>query len=216
VERDRWQRWSPLAGIAFAVLFLVALGVSADGPGDTPAEISDWYADEGNRGSAFLAFFLLAGAALCFLWFLGALRGVLVRAEGDPGRWTALGFGAGVASATLLMAAASLYVTPAATAGQDDFPFDPSTANAFANAGFTVLVCSVMSGALLVLAASIVAYRTGLLPRWLALAGFVVAPLLLFAIFFLPLFVWLAWVLTISLVLVLRTARVAGWRGEAT
>ena len=49
-----------------------------------------------------------------------------------------------------------------------------------------------MAGALLVLAMSIVAHRTGLLPRWLALAGFVVAPLLLFSIFFLPLFVWLA------------------------
>jgi hypothetical protein len=72
-----------------------------------------------------------------------------------------------------------------------------------------------MSAALLVLAASIVAHRTGLLPRWLALAGFVVAPALLFAIFFLPLFAWLAWVLAISVVLLVRTARVAGWRSAA-
>lgn len=216
MERDRWQRWSPLTGIAFAVLFLTALGVSGSGPGDTPAEVTEWYADDGNRGAAFLTFFLIVGAALCFLWFLGALRGVLVRAEGDPARWTALGFGAGVASATLLLAAASLYVTPAATAGQDEFPFDATAANAFANAGFALLVCSAMAGALLVLAVSIVAHRTGLLPRWLTLVGFVVAPLLLFSIFFLPLFVWLAWVLAISLVLMLRTARVAGWRGTST
>jgi hypothetical protein len=128
VERDRWQRWSPLAGIAFAVLFLAALGVSGSGPGDTPAE--QWYADDGNRGAVFFVFFLIVGAALCLLWFLGALRGALVRAEGDPTRWT--------------------------------------------------------------------------------------APLLLFSIFFLPLFVWLAWVLAISLVLMVRTARVAGWRGAST
>ncbi len=216
MERDRWQRWSPLTGIAFAVLFLAALGVSGSGPGDTPAEVTQWYADDGNRGAAFFVFFLIVGAALCLLWFLGALRGVLVRAEGDPARWTALGFGAGVASATLLLTAASLYVTPAATAGQEEFPFDAATANAFANAGFATLVCSAMAGALLVLATSIVAYRTGLLPRWLALAGFIVAPLLLFSIFFLPLFVWLAWVLAISLVLIVRTARVAGWRGAST
>ena len=216
MERDRWQHWSPLTGIAFAVLFLVALGVSGSGPGDTPAEVTQWYADDGNRGAAFFVFFLIVGAALCLLWFLGALRGVLIRAEGDPARWTALGFGAGVASATLLLAAASLYVTPAATAGQEEFPFDAATANAFANAGFAVLVCSAMAGALLVLATSIVAYRTGLLPRCLALAGFIVAPLLLFSIFFLPLFVWLAWVLAISLVLMVRTARVAGWRGAST
>jgi hypothetical protein len=215
VERDPWQRWSPLAGVAFTLFFLAALGVSGSGPGDTPAELTDWYGDEGNRGAAFLVFFLLAAAALSFLWFLGALRGVLVRAEGDPARWTALGFGAGVASGTLLLASASLYVAPAASAGQDEFPFDPATANTFTNAGFTLLVASAMTAALLVLATSIVANRTGLLPRWLALAGFVVAPVLLLTIFFLPLFVWLAWMLAVSIVLVVRTARVAGWHGGA-
>jgi len=215
VERDRWQRWSPLAGVAFAVLLLIALGVSGSGPGDTPEEVAEWYADEGNRGAAFFVFFLLAGAALALLWFLGALRGVLVRAEGDPARWTALAFGAGVASASLLLASASLYVTPAATAGQDEFPFDPSTANAIENAGFALLICSTMSGALVALGTSIVAHRTGLLPRWLSLAGFVVAAALLFAVFYFPLFVWIAWVLAVSLVLLVRTARVAGWRRGA-
>jgi hypothetical protein len=215
VERDRWQRWSPLAGVAFALFVLAALGVSGSGPGDTPEEVADWYADEGNRGAAFFVFFLLTGAALTFLWFLGALRGMLVRAEGDPARWTALAYGAGVASATLLLAAASLYVTPAATAGQEEFPFDPSTANAFANAGFALLVCSTMTASLVVLATSIVGGRTGLLPTWLALAGFVVAPLLLFTIFFLPLFAWLVWVLAVSLVLLVRAARVTGWRRGA-
>ena len=47
---------------------------------------------------------------------------------------------------------------------------------------------------------------------FLALGGFVVAAALLFAIFYLPLFVWLAWVLAVSVVLVVRTARVADWR----
>ena len=215
MERDHWQRWSPLAGVAFVVLVLAALGVSRSGPGDTPAELSDWYADEGNRGAAFLVFFLLVGASLAFLWFLGALRSVLVRAEGDPARWTALAFGAGVASATLLLASASLYVTPAATAGQEEFPFDPATANAFSNAGYWLLVCSTMTGALVALATSIVAHRTGLLPRWLALVGFFVAAALLLAVFYLPLFVWLAWLLAVSIVLLVRTARVTGWRRGA-
>jgi hypothetical protein len=215
VEHDRWQRWSPLAGVLFAVLYLAALGVGGNGPGNTPDEVAEWYADDSNRAAAFLVFFLFAAAALAFLWFLGALRGILVRAEGDPGRWTAVGFAAGVASATLLLAAASLYVAPAATAGKEDFPFDPSTAETFANAGFALLVGSAMAGALLVLVTSIVAHRTGLLPPWLALGGFVVAAVLLFAIFFLPLFVWLAWVLAVSVVLVVRTARVTDWRSGA-
>jgi hypothetical protein len=201
--------------VAFALLVLAALGVSGTGPGNTPDEVADWYADEGNRSAAFFVFFLLTVAALAFLWFLGMLRGVLVRAEGDPARWTALAFGAGVASATLLLAAASLSISPAASAGQEDFAFDPSTANALSNAGFALLACSTMAGALVALATSIVAYRTGLLPRWLALAGFLVAPALLFAVFFIPLFVWLAWVLAVSVALLMRTARVAGWRSSS-
>jgi hypothetical protein len=208
---DPWQRWSPLSGIAFAVLFLIALGVS-EGPGDTPAEVSSYYADSGNRAKEFLVFFLIVGAALAFLWFLGALRAVLVRAESGPARWTALGFGAGVASATLQLASVALSVAPAAAASRDEFEFDPNMWNAVANAGYLLLVCSVMAASLLVLATSIVGLRSLVLPRWTALTGFVAAPLLLFAIFFFPLFVWLAWVLAVSVILLMRAARVAEWR----
>ena len=179
--------------------------------------MADWYADEGNRGAAFLVFFLLVAAALAFLWFLGALRSVLVRAEGDPARWTArrLRRGRGERDAPARRG------VPLRRPGghgrrRTTFAFDPSTAETFANAGFVLLVCSTMAGALLVLATSIVAHRTGLLP---ALAG---ARRLrrrarhsCSTIFFLPLFVWLAWVLAVSVVLVVRTARVAGWRAAS-
>jgi len=40
VERDRWQRWPPLAGVVFAVFLFTALGVSGGGPVDTPAEVA--------------------------------------------------------------------------------------------------------------------------------------------------------------------------------
>ena len=62
-------------------LFLVTLGVGGDGPGDTPEEVTRYFADDGNRNAEFFVFFLLVAAALAFLWFLGALRGVLVRAD---------------------------------------------------------------------------------------------------------------------------------------
>lgn len=212
MQPDPWQRWSPLAGVAYVVLFLVAVGVSSDGPGDTPQEVARYFADTGNRSTEFFVFFLLVAAALAFLWFLGTLRGVLVRAERDPARWTALAFGAGVTSATLLMASASLFLARASAASQDEFEFDPATANMFSNAAYALLVCSTMSGAILVLATSIIGLRTGILPRWTALAGFVVAAVLLFAVLFVPIFVWLAWVLAVSIVLILRTARVADWR----
>ena len=52
MQPDPWQRWSPLAGVAYVILFLVALGVSGDGPGDTPEEVTRYFADDGNRSAS--------------------------------------------------------------------------------------------------------------------------------------------------------------------
>jgi hypothetical protein len=211
VQPDPWERWSPLSGVVYVVLFITALGVSS-GPGDTPAEVARYYADGGNRDREVLVFFLIVAATLAFLWFLGLLRVLFVRAEPEPARWTALGFAAGVTSAACLLAAAAAFVGPAFAAGEDEFALDPNTWNVLSKIGSALLVGSVMAASLLVLATSIVALRTRVLPRWTALTGFVVAAVMLFTIFLFPLFVWLAWVLAVSTILVLRTARVAGWR----
>jgi hypothetical protein len=215
--RDRWQRWGPLSGVAYVILFLVGILAGGEGAGDTPEEHVTYYADAGNRAKEFVIFFLLVAAGLAFLWFLAGLRGVLVRAEGEVARWTALAYGAGVASVALFLGAASLFVAPASSAGEDSFrEVNPSAVNIVGNAGYAMFVCSIIVAALLVLATSIVALRTLVFPRWLSLAGFVVAPLLLLAIFFVPVFLWLAWILAVSVVLILRTARVEDWRTRPT
>ena len=210
MQPDPWQRWSPLAGVAYVIFFLAALGVSADGPGDTPEEFARYFADEGNRSAEFFVFFLLVAAALAFLWFLGALRGVLVRAERDPARWTALAFGAGVASATLLMASASLFLARAGAASQDEFAFDPATANMLTYAAYALLVCSTMSAAILVLATSIVGLRTGVLPRWTALAASWSRPCSSSRSSSSPSSCGLAWVLAVSIVFICALPALVG------
>lgn len=215
--RDRWQRWWPLSAVAYVVLFLVGLFAGGGGAGDSPEEYVAYYADAGNRSKEFLIFFILVAAALVFLWFLAGLRGILARAEGEGARWTALAFAAGVASATLFLAAAALFVAPAGSAGEESFrEVNPSAANIVGNAGYAMFVCSVMVAGMLVFATSIVALRTLVLPRWLALAGFVVAAVLLFAVVFFPVFLWLAWMLAVGIVLIIRSARVEEWRTGST
>lgn len=215
--RGRWQRWGPLSGVAYAVLFLVGILAGGEGAGDSPEEHVAYYSDAGNRAKEFAIFFLLVAAGLAFLWFLAGLRGILVRAEGEVARWTALAYGAGIASTALFLGAAALFVAPAGSAGEESFrQVDPSAANIVGNAGYAMFVCSIMVAGMLVLATSIVAMRTLVLPRWLGIAGFVVAPLLLLAVFFVPAFLWLAWVLAVSVVLILRTARVEEWRARPT
>jgi len=198
----RWERLGALAGIAYVALFLIAIAVSGEGAGDTNAEITEYYADDGNRNKDIAGYFLLVAAALMFLWFLAYLRVRLLRAEAEPGRLSALAFGSGVASAVLLMAAAAVFVAPAGTVenveADSGFVLDPNTVQVLGGLGFGFFVASVMVAALLVFATSLLALRLLAFPRWMGYAGFVVAPILLLAILFFPVFVLWGWVLAVS------------------
>jgi hypothetical protein len=196
----RWERFGALAGIAYVVLFLVAIAVSGEGAGDTNAEITRYYADGGNRDKDIAGAFLIIAAGLMFIWFLAYLRVRLLRAEAEPGRLSALAFGSGVASAVLLLAAAAAFITPAGAVenAESDFQLDPNTVQVIGSLGYGFFVASVMVAALLVFATSLLALRLLAFPRWMGYAGFVVAPLLLLAIFFFPVFVLWGWVLAIS------------------
>jgi hypothetical protein len=202
----RWERWSALAGVLFVVFLVVGIAMSGD-TGDTPDKIQSYYAESGNRAKEIAAFFLITGAGLAFLAFLGTLRELLVRAEGGPGTLSALVFGPGIAFVALLVTGNAISRAPAAVAEQDQFTLDANTAEMLDAAGYLTIVGGIMLASVLVLAASTAALRTGALPAWLGWAGLIVAVAMLFAIFFFPILAFLAWVLAVSLVLT-----VAAWR----
>jgi len=122
----------------------------------------------------------------------------------------ALVFGPGIAFTALYVAAVSLLAAPAALAGDSDFKLDPNTAQMFTNAGYLILVSGVMLASILVLSASTAALRTGVLPAWLGWTGLVVAVIMLFAVFFIPILIFVAWVLVVSLLMVVTAWRVRG------
>ena len=205
----RWERWSAVAGVLFVALFAVALALSGN-TGNTPAEVQEWYADDGNQIKQIIAWFLYVASALAFLSFLGTLRDMLVRAEGGPGTLSSLVFGPGLVFTALYICGVSLFAAPAALARDSDFTLDPNTASMLNNAGYFTLVGGVMVAAILVLSASTAALRTGILPQWLGWAGLLVAVAMLFAFFFLPILLFVAWVLVVSLVMLVAAWRVRG------
>jgi magnesium-transporting ATPase (P-type) len=205
----RWERWSALAGVLFVALFAIALALSGN-TGGNPDEVTKWYADDGNQTKQFVAWFLYIGSAIAFLSFLGTLRDMLVRAEGGPGTLSALVFGPGVAFTALYVAAVSLFAAPAALANDSDFKLDPNTAEVFSNAGYLTLVSGVMIASIVVMATSTAALRTGILPAWLGWIGLVVAVIMLFAVFFFPILGFMAWVLAVSLLMIVTAWRVRG------
>lgn len=201
----KWERWSPVSGLLYVALFVLALVVLGS-TGDTPEEVRDYYAE--NEGRVFTGFFLLVGAALALLWFVSAVRSTLARAGPEPRFLTGLAYGAGVVCSALLVAGAALFVAPVDVA-QDGGWLDPGAADVVDTASYFLITGGIMVASLFVLATSLVGLRTRLLPGWLAWSGIVVAPIVFLAPLFFPVVFFLAWLVAVSALLLARGRQTA-------
>jgi hypothetical protein len=206
---NNWARWSPVTGILFVALWLVAFAVTDGSPdsGDSDAKIVAYYADSGHRARDIVGLFLILAASILFLWFLASLRSRLARAEGRAGALTAAAFGAGLVSSVLWFVAIAVFVAPSfARADTGKFQLDPDTFRLLNDLGYTLWFGGTTVAAVTVVATAVLSRRTGLLPQWLTWLSFAVAATLLVAFLFIPILVFLGWVLVVSLVLVLKEA----------
>ena len=191
---------------------VIAVVWSGEDFGDTESEVLAYYADRGNRVAEIAAFFLITVATLFYLWFASTLRDRLRAVEDKPGGLSALAFGAGVASAVLLVAAVAIGTAISFTIEDyDAFAVDPNFALALGDVSYLLLVGAGMTASVLVAATSVLAIRTPVLPGWFGWAGIVVAIALLVSIFFFPFLLYLLWLLVLS---VLMLARVPAGRNS--
>ena len=196
----RIARYVPVNGIAFVVLVVVA-SLIKDAPGTdaSNAEILAYYQDDGNRRDEIIAFFLVGLAALCFLSWLGSLRGFLARAEGEPARLTTAAIASGAAFITL-----AVFAHVAATAmswtvaGYDTFEIDPDAARILGSVWYGSFVMSMFAAAAMLLAASVLALESRVFPTWLAALGFLGALAGLLGFLVWPSVVILVWILAAS------------------
>ena len=151
----------------------------------------------------------MAGVLL-FFGFLAALRRRLAAAEGPGGSLAALAFGAGVSSATLGGLALAFLTAPAfMTNDTSPANLDPKTYRMIGDLGYEIWVAAVIVGAVLVWATSTLALRTAVLPRWFGWLGLLVGLILLFAVVFLPAFVYAGWIVLAAALLTWLPARAA-------
>src|SRR2546428_3469687 len=96
---QRIARVVPGTGFAFGVLVLISVFVGPSTPSQHASNASwtHYYDVSSHRHREEISFFLIGLAGLCFLQFLGSLRGALARAEGEPSRITTAGVASGVA-----------------------------------------------------------------------------------------------------------------------
>jgi hypothetical protein len=202
-------RLGGLSGILYVVLFLPAYVVGYPDAPDFTSGPGEAFAYFGGEYSAFLFFngVLAIFSAFFLSWFVGILHGVLRRAEGEEG--------GGLSSAALVGGVTFVALSFAGVAVEVSYPatlacfenFQPDAQLAFfslALSSWLYHFCQVGAG-MLASATSLVALRTGVLPDWLAWAGFVVALLALLH-FLLPLLaalVGLLWLAVISVLMLI-------------
>jgi hypothetical protein len=163
-----------LAVALFVASFAVMYGVGTvpDRDDASPADFVNYFQQE--DGSIWLASLLLALAAVAFMFYVGALRGLV---SGSRLGGTVLA--GGIGTAVLMLCSMAPTLSGAVLVGDRDAPIDPSTATTllFLGDGFTI--AAFYAAAVFVGAAGLAALRTGVLPRWVGWVSLLVAVVLM-------------------------------------
>ncbi|MFL5755314.1 MAG: hypothetical protein ACJ77N_03360 [Chloroflexota bacterium] len=199
-------------GIAFSVLYIVAILLLAGvpGPSATDAQIVAYYRSPSASTSVTVGLYLMPFAGMAFLWFVVALRmwaSNSVRTQSEL--FSGLQFVSGIAFVLLTFVGAAAGAVLAVTVQLAGGFVDPSVARQFPVFGNTVhLYFAMRVAAMFVFTTSSIGRSTGILPRWFGFVGIGVGLLLLLSATFTPVLVLVfpAWVLVACSIL-LYTAR---------
>jgi hypothetical protein len=207
---SRAERFGPLSGVVFVILYLVGLFlIELPGGGDDNADVAATYGDHGNRVQAWIGIYAWAFAGLFFLLFLGLLWGRLRRAQQDIERLSHVALASGVIFVAMLFAAGAAV---AAMVGAYSIGHESHAGADLARFGelsdSLLLVYGMFAAAGLIAASSFVTLQTGAFPLWVGWFGFICAACLVVGILWVTQFVFLLWVAIVSLLLF----RSAGWR----
>ena len=166
-----------IAGILFALLLiavfsLLRLSVPAD-----PQEPGAWL--QSNSSTIALALNLVPFAGIAFLWFIGVLRDRL--RELEDRFFATVFFGSGLLFLAMLFSAAALIggILVAFAAKPEQLVNSATFHLARATAYNLVNIYMIKMASVFMIATSTLAIYTGFAPRWLALAGYALAVLLL-------------------------------------
>ncbi len=212
VSRDlRAPRAAGVAGLAFAVLFIGSLLMLRSQPaaGSSAEEIAAWSLRKDSKTLALVGLYFAPFSGIAFLWFIAVIRHHVGNREDQF--FATVFLGSGLLFVAMLFAAAAAAGAPLAGVKFQGAPVPSADAIGLARAlAYTFLyVYGVRAAAVFMISVSTIAHRTASLPRWLVIAGYVIALIMLFSVSFFRFVVLLfpLWVAAVSIV-ILRTARV--------
>ena len=205
------QRWAALAGVAYVVLFVIGIVLTASGAmdsGSAPAKVIAYYSDSGHRDKVNFGWIVAGLGLFFFLWFLSALRQAVRRLEVDDGFLTGLTTIGGVVYATLSLAALAVE-TGIRTMSDDTYHHTvyPGLIHAADDVSWMLHASGGAGVGTMIIAASLAALRARAVPTWAGWLGIVAGILGLALIVFVPWFIVALWILVVSIGMFVRAGR---------
>jgi hypothetical protein len=205
----RSPRAAAVAGIVFSVLLAVALALVRSVTPSDPNDAGDWLADGGRRKAVVVALNLLPFAAIAFLWFIGVVRDRI--GEGEDRFFATVFLGSGLVFVAMMLSAGAVAGGLLFTAEDDAIAAAQPGIWAFGRRLTNTLlnVYAMRMAAVFIMATTTLAVRLRLIPRWLAVLGYLTAAALLVTVGTIP---WLeilfpAWVFVFSVHILVVTLR---------
>jgi hypothetical protein len=208
--RTGFARWAALSGAVYVLLFVVGTIVlfsGAKGGDDPPAEVIKYYSDSGNRDQIHFGWILIGLSIFFLLWFIAALRRALSAGDRDGILPTIVTIGGSIYAALALVAVA--VNDGIKTMSDDTFQHRvyPELIHAADDAGWVIHASGAAGLAAMIIAASYAFMARGTWPKWAGWLGVVIGVLSLAAVAFFPQFLFLLWILVVSVLMFLRPAR---------
>jgi hypothetical protein len=223
MHAPRWERFAAGCGVLFVGLAVAGFVVTAaglPGSGASDAEVVTYYEDGDTELKRELGATLVGFAVFFFLLFLGSLRSAVGEVERARGTFASIAYAGGVTMAALMLVTGALEASIASADGYfENFDVDAGTAIFVQSLTYWLGGFELLAGGVMVGATSIIALKTGFLPRWLAIAGLVLAGIAFFGetaqTLIVPLLLVLLWTAIVSAILFRRSKPPAlGRRGS--
>ena len=205
MQQAAWQRWIPLTGILFVILFLIGIILTdAESTNKTDQELLDWYAKSSHQTAMIIGAYLLALAAVAMLLFINRLRAVVAEAEGARPVFAPFILGAGVVfAAGVAVAGAAFAAVPAGVKfGDEPLPASADLMRFLPQIGFgLILVLGMFPMIFAMLTTAYASMRYNIFASWFNWLTLVCAIVLVFAAAFVPMIALGIWLIAGSIVL---------------
>ena len=222
----RWRRRlisveaAALAGVVFAVLYIASLVLAREGIAgfdEAPSDIGGQIAAAEGRDELLTGYVLAPFAAIAFIWFVAVLRS---RIPSEEHFVTTVFVAGSTIFVSLYLAAMSVVAGPHYVESEQDVSFlQPETLLSLQSVSYGLLFVVVPRiQVLVILSATTIGRRHGVIPGWLVAVSYLIAAIQLvnFALFEPLLFLFPLWVATVGLVLMRGRARLGPGRvGDA-